>query len=501
MMFLRLLHLRLALLTAEQLRRRQTLIAAAEEGLPHASPAPPLLHPCPLPPERQLTVSDLRQLEVQRRQTLGSASLPATPPPAAAAPVSGEPRRRWLRERLIQLIGTDTVACPAASGSVAACLLELFERVTDEPFSDTPGALLTQRVRAIAKVLGNLVREVTFEPPLTQGRRRSSVTWNRCPRVRADWEAWRRGVEAAEEYRAPALRSRSQKATVDATLADWACYHPHLQPTSLDNGESGMALLILWEVDHGRPFPTQGDGTDRAAVLVVFSRRLQARAAAHDELSQYLQYCDKQQPLAPGLGDTHHRRWSVRIRPPRRNEPQGWYTEFTARWRAYLATHLPAARQPQPRPTTHAGPDDSTSSSNVSFVLPTLPPPGMDTHVGGTPASPAPAAPVRPQTAGSTANRPQRPRMGTRPSAKRPAAAPAAVGTPTAHSTPTGTARARPRAASATPPPPARRRQTDLRSWAQQRPAPPPDQEAMPPQEVPPPVTPPHGRAAAGPPT
>jgi hypothetical protein len=33
--------------------------------------------------------------------------------------------------------------------------------------------------------------------------------------------------------------------------------HRHLRPTEVENGESGMALLILWEVEHGEPFPCQ----------------------------------------------------------------------------------------------------------------------------------------------------------------------------------------------------------------------------------------------------
>ena len=68
-----------------------------------------------------------------------------------SAPASGEPRRRWLRDRLIRVINEDTAVCPASSGAVAPCMLELFERVTGELFSETPNALLTNRVRAMAK--------------------------------------------------------------------------------------------------------------------------------------------------------------------------------------------------------------------------------------------------------------------------------------------------------------------------------------------------------------
>ena len=73
------------------------------------------------------------------------------------------------------------------------------------------------------------------------------------------------------------------------------------------------------------------------------------------ELSHWLSYEDCQQPLAPGLPATHHRRWSLRVASPKASEPQGWYQEFVSQWHAYLATQtgltgsLPKAG-PVPRP-------------------------------------------------------------------------------------------------------------------------------------------------------
>ena len=56
---------------------------------------------------------------------------------------------------MVELIRVDMEVCPVRMGSTAVVFLELFERVTGEPFSDTPGALLGTRVRGMAKVLGN----------------------------------------------------------------------------------------------------------------------------------------------------------------------------------------------------------------------------------------------------------------------------------------------------------------------------------------------------------
>ena len=58
-------------------------------------------------------------------------------------------------------------------------------------------------------------------------------------------------------------------------------------------------------------------------------------------------------PLATGLAPTHHRRWGVRLRPPRPDEPRGWYDDFLARWTAYLETLVcPPGSRPMSAVTT-----------------------------------------------------------------------------------------------------------------------------------------------------
>ena len=94
-----------------------------------------------------------------------------------------------------------------------------------------------------------------------------------------------------------------------------------------------MALLLLWEVDHDQPFPTKGTD-DLTAALGSFTKRLALRAAKDPRLA-WLKSEDMAMPLAPGLAPSHHRRWSVRVMAPAAAEPQGWYTDFVARWRAY----------------------------------------------------------------------------------------------------------------------------------------------------------------------
>jgi hypothetical protein len=100
---LRRLHLALATMMAERLRRREALITSAATAVPVAPGAPPttgLALPCSLPPERQLSPRTLSALEAQRHAASDAAPPPA-PPSAARAPPSGEPRQRWLRARLL----------------------------------------------------------------------------------------------------------------------------------------------------------------------------------------------------------------------------------------------------------------------------------------------------------------------------------------------------------------------------------------------------------------
>ncbi len=63
-------------------------------------------------------------------------------------------------------------------------------------------------------------------------------------------------MEAEETHQLPVVQTSALMAEVDAALARWVRMHRYLQPVELADGESGMALLLLWEVDHQRDFPT-----------------------------------------------------------------------------------------------------------------------------------------------------------------------------------------------------------------------------------------------------
>jgi hypothetical protein len=96
-----------------------------------------------------------------------------------------------------------------------------------------------------------------------------------------------------------------------------------------------MALLLLWEVEHGCPFPSLA-GDSQASRLTGFTRRLKDRVARDDELKEWLVCKYMQMPLAPGLPASHHSRWSVKVVAPPDGLEAGWYNTFVERWKGYL---------------------------------------------------------------------------------------------------------------------------------------------------------------------
>lgn len=366
--FLPRFHLALAAAIAERLRRRFAITATAapadaQDTASRSTGGVSLA--CPLPPDRQLSPRALRQLEVQRRDQQPPAVITAT----SGAPPTGEPRQRWLRTQLLAVITSETEPCPTSKGGTAEVFLELFERVTTEPFTDTPGVALTNRIRSLAKVLGNITREVQLQPPLVQSTTGSLVRWNRTPRHRVDVRAWRRSVEERERHSVLPPRQHITMAQVDAGLADWIRNHRFLRPVDPSVGESGMALLLLWEVDHQQPFPTGGRST-RTDTLVGFTRRLKRRIQEDQQLSGWLLSEDIHQPLAPGMYPSHHLRWGVSICAPEPEDPSGgWYAVFRTRWLEFLSEqalgiHVPATRQA----TTQSTPVNEASSSSSQPV-------------------------------------------------------------------------------------------------------------------------------------
>ena len=135
---------------------------------------------------------------------------------------------------------------------------------------------------------------------------------------------------------APRQLSRQELAAQprQASLSRWVKTHLQrhgLRVVDVEKGEPSVALLLLWEADHGRPYPS------RAAMLrvrvITFSKRLQEAVAADTELSVWLQSRRMKTTLAPGLPTALLLRWSVSIKDAV-GEP------FLSSWKAYLASLL-----------------------------------------------------------------------------------------------------------------------------------------------------------------
>ena len=144
---------------------------------------------------------------------------------------------------------------------------------------------------------------------MTTVTRRSLVHWSRRPTRPLASSDWRQRIESLEACHPKALSSRGTMAQVDAQLAPWLRGHTQLIPTDIASGESSMALLLLWEVDHGQPFPTQARPS-QAKVLLGFTKLLKRQIAADDELRHWLQWKEFNLPLSPGLPPSHHTRWT-----------------------------------------------------------------------------------------------------------------------------------------------------------------------------------------------
>ena len=97
-------------------------------------------------------------------------------------------------------------------------------------------------------------------------------------------------MELAEAIIAPVGRSRGRVAAVNAEMLAWLRGLRSLVPAASDDvqtWESGMALLLLWEVDHGEPFVTGGgDGVTQR--LEGFTKRLQSQVCKGSDLQSLL---------------------------------------------------------------------------------------------------------------------------------------------------------------------------------------------------------------------
>ena len=121
----------------------------------------------------------------------------------------------------------------------------------------------------------------------------------------------------------------AQKRIAAQTLHLWIKQHRFLRAVPIEQGETSVALLLLWEADHGRPYPSQA--VELVGRLTTFSKRLDEAVAADEELRAWLVRKQMHVTLTPGLTPSLYFRWAVAINPAV-GEP------FLSSWKAHLTS-------------------------------------------------------------------------------------------------------------------------------------------------------------------
>ena len=114
----------------------------------------------------------------------------------------------------------------------------------------------------------------------------------------------------------------------------------------MTQGETSLALLLLWEAEFGQLFPSTA-GSSESDLVMAFTRRLRTLVTRDDELSGWLESDDVSTPLAPGLPPSHCRRWGLKIIPPTLAAPWPAYDVFIDKWQSRILS-LAAAAPPPP---------------------------------------------------------------------------------------------------------------------------------------------------------
>ena len=120
---------------------------------------------------------------------------------------------------------------------------------------------------------------------------------------------------------------QAQRRTAEQGLAAWLRQHQHIGRCSIEMGEPSAALLLLWEGDHGRPYPS--DATSTRGRLTTFSKRLMEAVDAHEDLQAWVQSRLLTRSLVPGVPPQAQRFWSLRVLPSAG-------PAFLAAWKTYL---------------------------------------------------------------------------------------------------------------------------------------------------------------------
>ena len=84
----------------------------------------------------------------------------------------------------------------------------------------------------------------------------------------------------------PVLRSQAPRPLQEAglSLPEWIKQHRFLKACVVASGEPSVALLLLWEADHGSLYPSRA--VDTTGRLSTFTKRLKDAVAVDAELQR-----------------------------------------------------------------------------------------------------------------------------------------------------------------------------------------------------------------------
>ena len=117
-----------------------------------------------------------------------------------------------------------------------------------------------------------------------------------------------RALEQAAPIVAPLVRPHAPARTRELvahrrmaglTLPEWIKQHRCLKACAMASGEPSVALLLLWEADHGTEFPSRA--VDITGRLSTFTKRLKDAVAVDAELQRWLDWKPMPFSMVAGL--------------------------------------------------------------------------------------------------------------------------------------------------------------------------------------------------------
>ena len=240
------------------------------------------------------------------RETLRVTMDDATP---SAVPAHGDARMRWASNSAKEWI-LSLARGVLEDGPTGVQLLATWENQTGEEFTKDPPAPVVARINSWGVFLARTMSTLIPHTKSVQGR---VSRWGVVLRDAVDANVWRTEKEEAERGRV--VRPRAQlRAAVD--LVGWINQFEAadcVDAAESDEAASGLALLTLWELEHGMRFPAQGSGI---YFVKAFARALGIALKSAKEPFRLCATAYVKRPLAQNMTPVRHMRFPIAIRRP-----------------------------------------------------------------------------------------------------------------------------------------------------------------------------------------